>query len=44
MLSGSDRYYEMELRSIAQVMDWEQQKQLFRSLLDHESSRYEKIR
>ena len=34
VLPGSDRYYEAALRDVAQVMDWEEQERLFRSLVD----------
>ena len=34
VLPGSDRFYERELREIAQVIDWAGQKDRFRSLMD----------
>ncbi len=34
VLPGSDRFYERELRQIAQVMDWDEQKDRVRSLID----------
>ena len=34
VLPGSDRFYEAALREIAQVLDWDEQKQMFRALLD----------
>lgn len=34
VLPGSDRFYERELREIAQVIDWDEQKDRFRSLMD----------
>jgi site-specific DNA recombinase len=39
VLPGSDRFYEGALRDIAQVIDWQQQKEMFRSLIDGRSNR-----
>ena len=38
VLPGSDRRSDRALRLIAQVTDWDEQKQLFRSLLDGRGS------
>jgi hypothetical protein len=37
---GRDRIHEHQLRRIASVLDWEQQQQLFRSLMDRAAARH----